>query len=173
MPFLSWRKRAGVLKKAEEFVSECCNHLNLDKKTLSKDACVWIRRHRWPNDDALELRRIVYSAVLNSTGDVVDAGHFPLKSIKDTESYVGKNLENLSVEKIMDAKISRFFDTMGNIEARGLYKTVLSQVEKSLIERTFEWSRYNKVKTSRILGISRTTLIAKMRKLGICDKNDL
>ena len=50
---------------------------------------------------------------------------------------------------------------------RGLYKFVVSQVERPLIERILERTQGNQIKAAKILGINRNTLHSKIRKLGI------
>lgn len=49
----------------------------------------------------------------------------------------------------------------------GLYDIVISEVEKTLITKILKTARYNKNKTSKVLGISRNTLNAKIDALGI------
>lgn len=44
-----------------------------------------------------------------------------------------------------------------------LYDTVIKEVEKILIIKILESTRYNKNQTAKILGISRNTLAAKMK----------
>ena len=53
-------------------------------------------------------------------------------------------------------------------EKRGqLYKSVLSEIEKPLIEHILERTEGNQLKAAKILGINRNTMRAKIRKLGI------
>ena len=53
-------------------------------------------------------------------------------------------------------------------EKRGvLYRTVLDAIEKPLIEYVLERTEGNQLKASRILGINRNTMRAKIKKLGI------
>lgn len=48
----------------------------------------------------------------------------------------------------------------------------LEEIEKIVIEETLKLTNYNKSKTSRILGITRKTLLMKMEKYGILDRGD-
>lgn len=48
-----------------------------------------------------------------------------------------------------------------------LYKTILSEVEKPLIERVLERTEGNQLKAARILGINRNTIRSKIKKFGI------
>lgn len=48
-----------------------------------------------------------------------------------------------------------------------LYKTILDEVEKPLIECVLEKSDGNQLKAAKILGINRNTMRAKIKKLAI------
>ena len=53
-------------------------------------------------------------------------------------------------------------------EKRGmLYKSVLAEIEKPLIEHILERTEGNQLKAAKILGINRNTMRAKIKKLGI------
>jgi DNA-binding protein Fis len=53
-------------------------------------------------------------------------------------------------------------------EKRGvLYKAVLGEIEKPLIEHILERTEGNQLKAARILGMNRNTIRAKIKKLGI------
>lgn len=48
-----------------------------------------------------------------------------------------------------------------------LYKSVLAEIEKPLIEHILERTEGNQLKAARILGINRNTMRGKIKKLGI------
>jgi transcriptional regulator with PAS, ATPase and Fis domain len=53
-------------------------------------------------------------------------------------------------------------------EKRGqLYKSVLSEIEKPLIEHVLERTEGNQFKAAKILGVNRNTMRVKIKKLGI------
>ncbi|HNW39367.1 MAG TPA: helix-turn-helix domain-containing protein [Candidatus Omnitrophota bacterium] len=53
-------------------------------------------------------------------------------------------------------------------EKRGqLYKSVLFEIEKPLIEHVLERTEGNQLKAAKILGMNRNTMRAKIKKLGI------
>lgn len=75
-----------------------------------------------------------------------------------------KNLESISLEKLVKSKLEHFFyqQEKSQIEIKGLYDIVIEQVEKPLIELTLKATRGNKVKSAKILGINRNTLKKKI-----------
>lgn len=48
-----------------------------------------------------------------------------------------------------------------------LYRTIMSKVEKPLIEHTLERTDGNQIKAARVLGINRNTIRSKIKRLGI------
>jgi DNA-binding protein Fis len=69
------------------------------------------------------------------------------------------------------ASVSRRFLALENNLLREkdgvLYKSILAEVERPLIEAVLEKTEGNQLRAARILGINRNTLKAKIRKLGI------
>ena len=56
-------------------------------------------------------------------------------------------------------------------EKRGdIYKTILDEIEKPLIENALECTDGNQLKAAKILGINRNTIRSKIKKLGIDPK---
>lgn len=58
-------------------------------------------------------------------------------------------------------------DTLLKDKDGQIYKTLLEEVEKPLIESVLKKTEGNKFKAAKMLGINRNTLNAKIKKLGI------
>lgn len=163
---LPWGKKAENVKRAEVFVAECCKCMDMEQKSLGKSAKTWIAGHTWP-DESSEMRRAVYSAVLTANGDVVEAVHFEPRNVKDIEAYAEKRFERIALEEIVSQKIGHFFERLGKVEATGVYRAVMKQVEKPLISLSLKWADDNQIKAARVLGINRNTLRKKIKELSV------
>jgi len=64
-------------------------------------------------------------------------------------------------------KVIKLGDFWYNEKKGLLYKSVLSEIEKPLIEYVLERTEGNQLKAAKILGINRNTMRAKIKKLGI------
>ncbi|MFA5004934.1 MAG: helix-turn-helix domain-containing protein [Candidatus Omnitrophota bacterium] len=64
-------------------------------------------------------------------------------------------------------KVVELENTLFNEKKGILYKSVLKEIEKPLLEQTLKRCEGNQLKASRILGINRNTMRSKIRKLGI------
>ena len=82
------------------------------------------------------------------------------------ESLSVTDLQSKSLGELVKNKISRFFDKQKkenvDVSGSGLYKIIIEQVEKPLIELSLDQCNGNQVKAAKILGINRNTLKKKI-----------
>jgi len=64
-------------------------------------------------------------------------------------------------------KVMELEDSWYNEKKGVLYKSVLAEIEKPLIEHILERTEGNQLKAAKILGINRNTMRTKIKKLGI------
>lgn len=170
MAFLPWGKRREALKRAEEMLEDCCRHLALPRKGFGKSGRDWIARRRW-DGDLSEMRRVICGAALAAEGPSVESSHFPPRRIRDHEAFAKVLFDGLSLEEAARHKISHFFARLGEVEARGVHRLVVRQVERPLIEECLRWAGGNQLKAARVLGINRNTLRKKMREFKVAAKD--
>lgn len=64
-------------------------------------------------------------------------------------------------------KIIQLEDSLYNEKKGAIYKYILEEIERPLIEHTLERTEGNQIKAAKILGMNRNTIRAKIKKLGI------
>jgi two-component system, NtrC family, nitrogen regulation response regulator GlnG len=74
------------------------------------------------------------------------------------------NIKDLAFikDKVIELEDSWYDEKKG-----ALYKSIMHEIEKPLIEHILERTEGNQLKAARILGINRNTMRAKIKKLGI------
>jgi DNA-binding NtrC family response regulator len=148
-----------VLPLAEQFLSEAAGVFNTGPKGLSKEAVKALQKHQWPGNVG-ELKTAMARACLVSRGPVVEARHLALE---EGSPYY-------SVREFLEEKLKRYLKDVARLGNAGLYDTVLSEVEKSLIELVLEETGGNQLRAAAALGINRTTLRTKARAYRIKQK---
>ena len=79
--------------------------------------------------------------------------------------------QNEGLGEVIEKYLRRFYDeTAEAVEHANVYETLIDEVERRLIAVTLEVARGNRLKTAKILGLNRNTLLKKMRKLNLDDK---
>ena len=69
--------------------------------------------------------------------------------------------------EVDDKKIVDIHDLLFREKEGDIYKVLLSEVEKPLIEAALQKTEGNQIKAAKLLGINRNTLRTKIHKLGI------
>lgn len=76
-------------------------------------------------------------------------------------------LDKISLESLVEIKISRFFDQLDSHYPDDLYSLIIEKVEKTLLHQILRRTGYNQAQASKILGINRNTLRKKMKYFGL------
>lgn len=84
--------------------------------------------------------------------------------IKLEEAFTG---EEGNFPNLMRSYLRHYFRSHKGVLPRGLYKNILSEVEKALFEETLRVVNGNKNQAAEILGIHRNTLRYKIEQLGL------
>jgi DNA-binding protein Fis len=69
--------------------------------------------------------------------------------------------------QIVRRRIKDLLDRLGSHRAPDLYRRVIREVERALIEEALQRSRGSQTRAAEILGIHRNTLRTRIRALGI------
>lgn len=165
LPPLSKRKD-DIVPLAQKFVTECCKEFGVSAKALSKETEKWLKKAPW-NKNATQLKKSIYFACFNTSDNVLDPNHFALAHDGNFFDYQEKQLDELSIQSLVELKLESFLGRLGNFEASHLYEAIISRVEEPLLRRVMEYAKENQIKASRMLGINRNTLRTKLEKYKI------
>ena len=79
--------------------------------------------------------------------------------------------QNEGLGAVVEKHLRRFYaGTAETVELTNVYDAVIDEVERRLISVTLEVAQGNRLKTAKILGLNRNTLLKKMRRLNLDDK---
>ncbi len=122
-----------------------------------------LQQYDWPGN-VRELENTVKSAVVLSRADIILPEHLPpeILNYKGTRESTQSRLE-IALESILKGTVKEAV-TEGH---EALYDEVIDSVDRTLIKCLLEEVGDNQTKSAKILGISRTTLLQKIKKLAI------
>lgn len=79
--------------------------------------------------------------------------------------------KNEGLGTVIEKYLRRFYaDAAEAAEDVGVYDFVIEEVERCLISVTLDVAKGNRLKTAKILGLNRNTLLRKMRRLNLDEK---
>jgi DNA-binding NtrC family response regulator len=182
-------RRGDIMELAESFLKNYSNNNKIPLPVITKDGVELLTAYRWPGN-IRELKNVIETAAALSRTSVLDAGSFrPLMTVisEDTDFrnlpvHVTRPLESLDREMIYRALIEIKKDLMdlkqfaeknqndlGNNHNGGNINEVssLAKAERLAIINAMTFTKHNKRKSARLLGISERTLYRKLRDYGI------
>ncbi|MBF0458050.1 MAG: sigma-54-dependent Fis family transcriptional regulator [Nitrospirae bacterium] len=124
-------------------------------KEFSEAAVKFITGYDWP-DNLRELSHAIKKSALLSDTPIIQ--HNDL--ILDVPS-------KYSIYEFLNEKLNKYLADIGEIKGGSLYGAIISEVEKSLLTIVLRETKGNQLRTSRILGINRNTLRAKIKQYDI------
>ena len=146
-------RTADIAALCDLFLGQIARELKLPKRRLSIQALVRLQSYEFPGN-IRELRNLIERAVILSAGEVIGAEHFPLGVAAGTLAQPHGNGNAGHTNLAWIEALPPSFDL----------RTLLSTVEKTLIERTLQSTRGAQAEAARRLGLSRSDLSYKLLK---------
>jgi DNA-binding NtrC family response regulator len=139
------RERIGDIPLlARHFLSEVREETGKDVSDFDPRAIDALQSYSWPGN-VRELQNIVERSVLLGKGPVVTLEDLPESLLGDTTSYRSEPVGNKTLKEALEGP------------------------ERQIIQQVLESNQWNRNATADALGINRTTLYKKMKRLGLDD----
>lgn len=130
---------------------------------VSDDCLGLLKGYDWPGN-VRELENALRSAAVLSRSDVILPEHLPPDiAIHEYKSDSNQALLEQSLESILHTTVKEALSQ----EREMLYDEVINAVDAALIRLAINKFGQNQTETAKLLGISRTTLAQRIKKLGL------
>jgi Nif-specific regulatory protein len=143
-----------ILLLVDYFVHEFSKKKGRETLTFSPDALRHLIRYEWPGN-VRELENLIERLTILVTANVVTVSDLPEKFHQTADSRTD---DRFSTTQVLDTEIPEcgidIYSVVGNIE-------------RNLILKALEKTGGVKNRAAKLLGLNRTTLIEKMKKMGI------
>ena len=156
-------RAADIPLLVHHFLQTISLELEQNVRGVSPGGLELLQQYDWPGN-VRELENTVKSAAVLSRADVILPEHLP----PDILNYKGRSQSTQSrLETVLDAVLKETVRDAVMQARDGLYDEVIDAVDRALIKCVLEEVEDNQTKSAKLLGISRTTLLQKIKKLGI------
>jgi Nif-specific regulatory protein len=136
------------------FVQEFAKKRRREPLTFSTEAIRYLMRYRWPGN-VRELENLIERLTILTSKDTVTASDLPEKFYQTTDS---QPTDDTHARQIIDFNFPE-----GGIDIN----SVVRNIERNLILKALEKTGGVKNRAAKLLGLNRTTLIEKMKKMKI------
>ena len=140
-------------------------------KNITTPAMTTLENYKW-SGNVRELENLVRRISVLVSGSVVDKQVIDtllgLSKSSDVDEVVVNEIHGKGIAGSCEKHIRAYLNTLDvAVSAGNLYKVVINEVERPLIELTLQKFRGNQIKTALALGLNRNTLRKKMNDLNI------
>ena len=152
------RQRSGdVPLLIDHFLTQLCDSTGKDVTGFNSEAMSILQSYPWPGN-VRELENIVERAVLLSRGSELTAADLPPQLLSNP---IGGALPSADAAA---PQVTKAQDVSGMT-----LREALEEPERQIILQSLRAHNWNRVATADTLGVNRTTLYKKMKKLGLDD----
>lgn len=141
-------RREDIALLARHFLNKCCNGMGREVMTLSTAAIRAFELYEWPGN-VREMENVIERTVALTDGDLIKP--------QDLPSTIG-NIEQQDEEALPHPTI-----TSAGIDL----PATMAEIERGMIEDALQLTKGVKARAAAILQINRTTLVEKMKRLGL------
>jgi nitrogen regulation protein NR(I) len=148
------KRHEDVPKLANYFLQRFAKELNVEQPLLTEEARQTLLTYHWPGN-VRELEHCIYRAMIFTRGYPIQAEHLLRARQESDTPSIGLDQEQLR------GWIKTYLDTHAGDKA---HERLLDEVERLLILEALQRTSGNQSQAARLLGITRPTLHAKIRK---------
>lgn len=154
-------RREDIPKLVTYFLHRFAREHNQEAPPLSKEALQMLINHPWPGN-VRELEHCINRALIYTCGYPIrgDDIKYVLKLGREPESTVALQNRQEKLQILVEGYLKGH-------SGEDTHTNLMEQVDKMLVATALKMTGGNKTQASRILGVSRPTLQAKLQKYGV------
>ena len=141
------------------FLARLSKEMGIDNPGMTEEAKVLMESRPWPGN-VRELANTLQKALIFSRG-------YPLQAEEISQAARDEAADAPAREEDTDRLLRQWArETLSSGTANDPFSSCLDRLTRILIRESLDLARGNRSKAARLLGLSRTTLLAKMKKYG-------
>ncbi len=155
------RKRPGdVALLTDHYIQRFNREMSRHVRAVAPEALHWLQMNAWPGN-VRELQSTIKYAMIKAAGDVLTLGCFPPNPLSEAPHVpdTAHRSELASLEKLT-RDLLRSQPGMA-------YRRISALVDEVVVQESLAYANGNQLQAAALLGISRTTLRAKLRSMGL------
>ena len=159
-------RREDIPQLAHYFLFRFNRELGTSVQSISPETLDRLKAYAWPGN-VREFESVIREALLRSSGVVMLPDFLPPELLHDEAPDIEMHPLPGSEEVTDWQNLSRLVDSWLAADETGLYHRGLEYFDRMLITRALQHAGGNQTRVAEILGMSRATLRAKLRGLGL------
>lgn len=155
-------REEDIILLARHFLKEFCKANSIEPPEVTDDAFASLRTYRWPGN-IRELQNVIRRAVINRRGNIISSFNLPSASVSsDHNTSPAKETGSEPAVAAPEERTPCIVAAEATEE-----RPMLRDMELQAILNAYNACAGNQTQTADLLGISRSTLIRKMKRYGL------
>jgi two-component system nitrogen regulation response regulator GlnG len=159
------RRHGDIALLTHHFIERFNREMNQRVRAISPDALHWLQLHSWPGN-VRELQSTIKYAMIKAGGDAITLGDLPPNSATENPGSGTTAVPRFPAVASLARELLQ--SNPGNV-----YRQMAAIVDGIAIQEALSYAKGNQLQAAALLGISRTTLRAKLRGLGLSIEKQL
>jgi nitrogen regulation protein NR(I) len=159
-------RREDLAELAHYFLFRQNRRLSTAVQSISQEAMDLIESHDWPGN-VRELENTIHEALIAAAGPTILPEFLPAELHRKSTSGPKSNGQPLEVTDADMQALQNFVDSAFNGGETDIYRRARDYFDRVLILRAMQQASGNQYRAAEILGLSRVTLRARLRNLGL------
>ena len=159
-------RRSDIPHLTNHFIARFNREMGKAVKAITPQALKSLESHDWPGN-VRELQNTIKYAMIKAVGDVLVPECFPQNGWTSSE----KTLAKIKTEEF--PSMANFVRHLLENMPGDVYRQLSSAVDNVVLDVALRYAKGNQLQAAALLGISRTTLRAKLRGLGLSVEKQL
>jgi nitrogen regulation protein NR(I) len=155
-------RRGDVPLLVDYFLNRCARTSHVERPPFARDALDLLAQYAWPGN-VRELEHLIQRLMIFTGGYTIQASDLPPRLRAIAQTTTAGAAANLGDEPLLEL-VQSYLDAFGGDNA---YEKLVDKIERLLITEALRRSQGNQSRTSRLLGLPRPTLHAKIQKFGL------
>ena len=161
-------RRGDIPDLTNHFVRRFNREMGKSVRAVTPEALAWLESRPWPGN-VRELQNTIKYAMIKAVGDVLVPDSFPPGGLAEEPAERSLSQEPREDFPGMAAFVRKLLEqTPGDV-----YRQMTSAMDNLVIDIVLRYAKGNQLHAAALLGISRTTLRAKLRSLGLTVEKQL
>ncbi len=147
----------------EHFIKQSAAQLGRHASMVAPETMQVLQQHTWPGN-VRELQSAIKFALVHSRSDIFTPESLP-HTIRRASEAASQPATNHQDEKRLE--VAAFVQSLLHSQPVEIYDQVIAAVDRIVLSETLRHVKGNQVAAAELLGLSRNTLRAKLRSLGL------
>jgi two-component system nitrogen regulation response regulator GlnG len=163
------RKRMRIQPSRLGKVVRYNRQLKTAVQSIAPESLEILERYDWPGN-VLQLQSVIREALIVSVGPTILPDFLPLELHQEKEIEKNDDVETCPLPEIDWNSLPEYIESLIVSGENDLYRRVIDHVDKILVTLAMRQAGGKQNRAAEILGLSRVTLRAKLRDMGVPNK---